>query len=221
MTVALIREAKARGVPVTAETCPHYLTFDASALKRLGPYAKCNPPFKAPADVEAVWQGVLDGTIDTLASDHSPFTVEEKERARDDIWLGPPGFPGVEVLVPFAVGAALEGRLSWQRVQELIFEHPARIFGLWPRKGAIEPGADADLALYDPASRGVFDHRRLHSRTKEIARIWDGVPRVGAVTTTLLRGEVVYRNGEVVGSAGAGRQLRRVDRGSVPGNRVE
>ena len=210
MTVALIREAKARGVSVTAETCPHYLQFDASALARLGPYAKCNPPFKSVRDVDAVWQGVLDGTIDTLASDHSPFTATEKERATEDIWLGPPGFPGVEVLVPFAIGAALEGRITWQRLNELIFVNPARIFGLQPRKGAIRPGADADLMLYDPASRDVFDHRALHSKTAEIALIWDGVPRTGTVTTTLLRGEVVYDEREGVANAGRGQRLGRL-----------
>ena len=211
MTVALIREARARGVRVTAETCPHYLQFDASALARLGPYAKCNPPFKASHDIDAVWQGVLDGTNDTVASDHSPFTVEEKERARDDIWLGPPGFPVVEVLVPFAVGAALEGRITWRRLNELIFANPARIFGLWPRKGVIRPGTDADLMIYDPSARGVFDHRTLHSKTAETAVIWDGIARAGAVCLTLLRGEVVYREGEVVGAAGRGQRLRRRD----------
>jgi dihydropyrimidinase/allantoinase len=101
-------------VPVTAETCPHYLQFDESALASLGPFAKCNPPFKHQEDIEAVWSAVRDGTIDTLASDHSPFTVAEKDAAKEDIWLGPLGFPGVEVLVPFAIGAALDLRLSWQ-----------------------------------------------------------------------------------------------------------
>ncbi|HEU0115539.1 MAG TPA: dihydroorotase family protein, partial [Thermomicrobiales bacterium] len=208
MTVALIRDAKARGGRVTAETCPHYLQFDDSALARLGPYAKCNPPFKQRKDVEALWDAVRDGAIDTLASDHAPFTVAEKDAAKDDIWLGPPGFPGVEILAPFAIGAAVDGRLSWPRLNALLFENPARIFGLWPRRGAIRPGASADLMFYDPEPRGVFDHRALHNKVPQTALIWDGVPRRGAVVRTIRRGETIYADGAVA-CAGGGRQLTR------------
>lgn len=209
MTLNLIRDAKARGVRVTAETCPQYLQFDRSALDHLGPYAKCNPPFKSPDDVEALWEGLVDGTIDTVASDHSPFTVAEKERAWDDIWLAPPGFPGVEVLGPYILGAALDGRLSIRRAEELLWINPARIFGLWPRKGNLRPGADADIVLFDADDRGVFDHSAFHSKAKDIGRIWDGVPRRGVVTQTLLRGETVMVGQELVGRSGAGRMLTR------------
>ncbi|HEU5433104.1 MAG TPA: dihydroorotase family protein [Thermomicrobiales bacterium] len=222
MTVALIREAKARGAPVTAETCPHYLQFDDSALARLGPYAKCNPPFKQRKDIEALWDGVRDGTIDTLASDHSPFTIAEKDAAKDDIWLGPPGFPGTEVLAPFAIGAALDGRLSWPRLNALLFENPARVFDLWPARGAIQPGANADLLFFDPAPRGVFDHRALHNKVPASAVIWDGVPRHGSVVRTIRRGETIYADGAVVG-AGGGRQLTReqIDQtGAIAGEAV-
>ena len=210
MTLNLIRDAKARGVRVTAETCPQYLQFDASSLDDLGPYAKCNPPFKSPEDVEALWEGLADGTIDTVASDHSPFTVEEKERAWDDIWSAPPGFPGVEVLGPYILGAALDGRLSIRRAEEVLWINPARIFGLWPRKGNLRPGADADIVLYDADVRGVFDHADFHSKAKDIGRIWDGVERRGAVTQTLLRGETVMVGQELVGRPGAGRMLARM-----------
>ena len=216
MTVALIRDAKGRGVRVTAETCPHYLQFDSAALADLGPYAKCNPPFKSPADREALWQAVADGTIDTLASDHAPFTPAEKDRALADIWSGPPGFPGVEVLLPFAAGAALTGRLSWERVNRLLFEQPARIFGLWGKKGAIQPGFDADVALYDPRQVGVFDHRALHCKNPSTARLWDGVPCTGRVTATLLRGAVVFDGERVVGRPGAAEHARRVPEAAAP-----
>jgi len=210
ITVNLIREAKARGVRVTAETCPQYLQFDASDLDRLGPYAVCNPPLKSPDDRVALWEAIADGTIDTIASDHSPFTAAEKDRALDDIWLSPPGFPGVEVLAPFVIGAALEGRITHARLNELIFVNPARIFGLKPRKGVIRPGADADLMLYDPDLRSTFDSSTFTSKAKAIGKIWDGVPRAGTVTTTLLRGEVVYHDGVVTGVSGAGRALMRI-----------
>lgn len=209
MTAALIREAKARGVHVTAETCPHYLQFDSGALVRLGPYAKCNPPLKSPQDIEAVWDAVRDGTIDTLASDHAPFTHEEKERARDDIWVAPPGFPGVEVLVPFAVGAALEDNLSLSRLNMLLYENPARIFGLWPRKGTLRPGADADVVLYDPTAVGVFDCRTFRSQAGTTGTIWDGTRRIGLVSTTIVRGMIVYMEDAIVGESGTGMVLTR------------
>lgn len=212
MTVNLIREAKARGVRVTAETCPQYLQFDASDLDRLGPYAVCNPPLKTPDDRAALWEAIADGTIDTVASDHSPFTAAEKDRALDDIWLSPPGFPGVEVLAPFVIGAALEGRITLARLNDLIFANPVRIFGLGPGKGAIRPGADADLLIYDPDARSAFDSSTFTSKVKAIGKIWDGVPRVGAVATTLLRGEIVYNDGAVTGVSGAGRALKRMSK---------
>lgn len=210
MTVNLIREAKARSVHVTAETCPHYLHFDTSDLERLGPYAVCNPPFKAPDDVAALWEAIGDGTLDTIASDHSPFTVAEKERAKDDIWLSPPGFPGVEVLAPYVIGAALEGRITLARLDELLFVNPSRIFGLWPLKGTLQPGADADLTFYDPNIKSTFDHTTFHSKAKDTSLIWDGVPRVGAVTLTLLRGDKVFDGQTIVGASGAGRALERI-----------
>jgi allantoinase len=209
MTVNLIREAKRRGVKVTAETCPHYLQFDAAALARLGPFAKCNPPLKEPQDRDALWEAVRDGAIDTIASDHSPFTVQEKERGRDDIWLAPPGFPGVEVLVPFVLGAVLEGRLDVRRLNQVIYEAPARIFGLWPRKGAIRPGADADLVLYDPGVRGTFQHHNFRTKAREVGIIWDNIPRRGIVQTVLLRGQVIFDRAEVCAAPGCGRVLAR------------
>lgn len=208
MTVNLIREAKRRGVKVTAETCPHYLQFDADALARLGPFAKCNPPLKEPRDRDALWEGIGDGTIDTIASDHSPFTLQEKERGRDDIWLAPPGFPGVEVLVPFVVGAMLDGRLDVRRLNQVIYEAPARIFGLWPHKGAIRNGADADLVLYDPDAQSTFQHGNFRTKAREIGIIWDNIPRRGVVQTVLLRGRAIF-NGTEPSAPGCGRVLTR------------
>ncbi len=204
LTAALIREAKARGVPVTAETCPQYLAFDRTALAQVGPYAKCNPPLKEAHDREAVWEAVRDGTIDTLASDHAPFTVAEKEAARENIWLAPPGMPGGELLLSWAVGEALEGRLTWRRFEELLVTNPARIFGL-AGKGAIAPGVDADLVLYDPADRGTFALAEFRSRAGGTGVLWDGFPRIGRVCRTLLRGQTVFDGESVIAAPGSGR----------------
>lgn len=207
MTVDLIRDAKARGVPVTAETCPQYLAFDASAFDRVGLYAKCNPPLKTPEDRAGLWEGVLDGTIDIIATDHSPFTTEEKDRTAGDIWATLPGFPGVEVLTQFVMGRAVTGELSFERATELVAGGPARIFGLGT-KGRIAVGYDADLVLYDPEPEVICRPEDFKSRSGRTGRIWEGMPLRGRTVTTLLRGQVVAQDGDVIGEPGAGRVIR-------------
>ena len=208
MTVDLIRDAKARGVPVTAETCPQYLAFDASALDRVGVFAKCNPPLKTQEDIDALWEAIGDGTIDLVATDHSPFTVEEKERTADNIWAALPGFPGVEVLTQFIMGRAVTGDLTFERATDLIAGAPARIFHLDGAKGQIKLGLDADLTLYDPAPVVTLRAEDFRSRSGRTGRIWDGMPVRGRTAVTMLRGRVVARDGQVVGEPGFGDILR-------------
>lgn len=211
MTVRLIRDAKARGVPVTAETCPQYLAFNATALDRVGPYAKCNPPLKSPVDQEALWEALIDGTLDFVATDHSPFVPADKEPGWTDIWKALPGFPGVEILTGFVIGAALAGQLDLVRASALISAEPARIFGLAPAKGVIAPGSDADLTLYDPRGETVVDTKNWVTRGKDSARLWDGWRYRGRVVRTILRGKTVALDGEVVGPQGYGRVIRRAN----------
>jgi dihydropyrimidinase/dihydroorotase/allantoinase len=215
ITVRLIRDAKARGVPVTAETCPQYLAFDAGALERVGPYAKCNPPLKTRDDQDALWQALADGTLDIVTTDHSPFVAADKEAGWSDIWAALPGFPGVEILTGFVIGAALDGRFDLVRASALIAAEPARIFGLAPAKGAIEPGADADLTFYDPTGETVVATERWVTRAKKSARIWDGWRHRGRVSRTILRGRTVATDGDVVGPQGFGRVVRRAGTGAV------
>jgi dihydropyrimidinase/allantoinase len=217
LAVEIIRAAKQRGAPVTAETCPQYLAFDRSTLVAHGPFAKCNPPFKTADDIAALWEGLRDGTIDTIATDHSPFTVEEKEAGWSDIWKAPPGFPGVEVLTAFMIGAALNGKLPLTRAVELITSAPADIFGLSPRKGRIQPDADADLTLYDPSHATTVDITEWESRSRASGRVWNGLPVTGRVIATIVRGTVVYERDEVVGSPGYGEVIGRTGiRASAP-----
>ena len=204
LAVDVIRDGKRRGVQVTAETCPQYLAHTAAALVEHGPYAKCNPPLKSAQDVAGLWEGLRDGTIDTVATDHSPFTAADKDPGWDDIWRATPGFPGVDILTPFMIGAALEGKLALARAVELITARPADIFGLSPRKGRLLPGADADLVLYDPTVCGTVDTAAWHTRAPASGRIWQDYSLTGRVVTTIVRGTAVYDHGEIVGSPGYG-----------------
>lgn len=206
--VRLIRDAKERGVPITAETCPQYLVFSAEDLDRVGPYAKCNPPLRGSEDHAELWAGLLDGTLDFVATDHSPFVAADKEPGWDDIWAAYPGFPGVEILAGFVLGSALEGRLPLGDAVDLVTTAPARVFGL-RGKGAIVPGADADLTFFDERGTTTVSVAALASRGRESARIWEGWSHPGRLVRTISRGVTVAVDGRVVGPPGGGRVLRR------------
>jgi allantoinase len=203
--VALITDAKTRGVSVTAETCPHYLMFTEDALGHWGPYAKCNPPLRTRDAQDRLWEAVGSGQIDVIGTDHSPFLASEKGPRSGDIWGAPPGLPGLEEFLPLMLTAVWQGRLTLPQLVGLICENPARLFGLWPRKGAVSTGADADLTIVDAAATHVHDHTRLHTKARETALLYDGVTFHGRPLVTVVRGRVVMRSGDIVGEPGWGR----------------
>lgn len=204
----VIRRFKAGGQPFTAETCPHYLFFTEADLARVGPYAKVNPPLRQPDDQAALWEGLADGTLMAVTTDHSPFTVEEKERARTDIWRTPPGAPGVEELVLGMMDAALNGRISLERAVRLISTNGAKRFGLYPRKGVIAAGADADLVLYDPRASTTIGPDMLFSQARECDRLYAGMTFRGQVRRTIVNGRTVFKDGAIVGQPGWGAFVR-------------
>lgn len=208
LALEAVRRFLRTGAPVTAETCPHYLFFTEADLERVGPYAKVNPPLRQPDDQAALWEGLADGSLIAVTTDHSPFTVEEKERARTDIWRTPPGAPGVEELMLGMMDAALKGRLSIEHAVRLISTNGARRFGIYPRKGVIAVGADADLVLYDPALTTTIHPAMLFSRSKASDRLYDGMTFQGRVRRTLVNGRTVFVDGAIVGEPGWGQFVR-------------
>lgn len=204
----MLQAGQARGLPLTGETCPHYLLLTTEDLERHGPFALIKPPVRTGADQEALWAGLLDGSLLAVTTDHSPFTLPEKERGLDNIWAGAIGAPGVELLVPFVLSEALRGRYSLPQAVRLICSQPARLFGLYPRKGAVRPGADADLLLYAPGGDSVLDTSRWHTKAREIGRVYDGTPLRGHVAATIVNGAVVFQDGQVVGEPGTGNFVR-------------
>jgi allantoinase len=170
--VEVIRRFQRDGVDVSAETCPHYLFFTEQDYLRLGPYAKFKPPIRSLADQRALWTGLTDGTLSVVSSDHSPYLVEEKERGRKATWLAPSGGPGVQTLLPMMITAALRGRLSLEQAVRLISTEPARLFGLFERKGAIAPGADADLCIYDPRPEIVMTRDLMFSQGRDVDKLY-------------------------------------------------
>lgn len=215
-SVEIVREARRRGVEVYAETCPQYLLLDESVFEgeRGHLFATC-PQVKTRADSEALWAGLADGAVQVLATDTCSFTVGQKAAWGGDFWRIPFGLPGVETLVPltYTHGPAA-GRLSVEGWVRLVSETPARLFGLYPRKGVIAPGSDADILVWDRSREVTLSAATQASRSDYCP--YEGWVTKGAPHLTLSRGKVVARDGAFVGRAGWGRYVRR-----DPGGRLE
>ncbi|MHB8459694.1 MAG: dihydropyrimidinase [Candidatus Limnocylindrales bacterium] len=206
-----VRRAKASGVRASAETCPHYLTFtddryglpDAEAIRYV-----ISPPLRSPADRGALWDGLADGSLDIVATDHVPDRLAVEKRTP-----APPfpeisnGAPGIETLltVIYSEGVA-RGRISRERMVDLLATTPARRFGL-ARKGAIEPGRDADLVLFDPTARRTIRAADLHHTSDYTP--YEGLAVAGAVRSVFVRGRAVISDGTFVGERGFGHFVER------------
>ena len=193
----LAKQAKQAGQKVFVETCPHYLLLDERYVEKYGAYAKCNPALREKEEVEKLWDYVNDGTVDYMGSDHSPFLVEEKTRGLKDIFAAAAGFPGADLRLPLMLDAVAEGRTTLEKVVELLSVNPARCFGLYPTKGTIQVGADADFTLFRMDRHTVVDKARNYSHARDIAIPYDGRELKCAVTGTIVRGRAVMRDGVV------------------------
>jgi dihydroorotase len=191
--VELVRAAKARGIPVTAEAAPHHFTLTDAACATFDPVFKVHPPLRAPADVEAVKAGLADGTIDAIATDHAPHAPETKERPFEE---APPGMLGLETALALAITELVEpGVLELADALALLSWRPAAIAGLAGcHGGPIVPGAAANLCVVDPARRWTVDAGTLASRSRNTP--FAGRQLTGRVRHTICRGEAVVVDAE-------------------------
>lgn len=188
--------------PLWVETCPQFLTHTRDS--GIGTLGKMSPPFRTAADCDRLWQGIAAGEVDTIASDHGAFLREDKR----DAWSGRSGFPGMATILPVLMTHGVQaGRISLADVVRIFSANPARIFGLFPRKGALRPGADADLIVVDDRTERVVDPRALRSRSD--FSIYEGEKLLGWPTHVVSRGRVLLRDGEFVAERGGGRFLGR------------
>lgn len=192
-----IKAARQAGVDVTCEVCFHHLFFDDSWLDKFGPYAKCNPPLRSKADSEGLWRFVNDGTVDYIGSDHAPHLLTQKQAGEEKIWLAPSGVAHMEIMLPLLFGAVKAGKLTLERLAALIAENGYKTMGLYPQKGCIAPGADADLTVIDPNATWRFDHRQMQTKARECCRLFDGMELTGRVESTIVKGRLVYAGGIV------------------------
>lgn len=186
----VLRRARERYDNVFVETCPHYLTLDVDSP--CGTYGKVNPPLRYAADREALWAGVADGAVDVIGSDHVPRHKSFKEK---DINAASAGFPGLQNLLPLTISEGHQRLgIPLERIVEVTATRPAQLFGLYPQKGAIQVGADADFAVVDLSTPGQVTAATQHSAAEYTP--WEGWDTACTVTTTIVRGQVVYENGK-------------------------
>jgi len=191
-SVDIIRQAKAKGVRVTAEATPHHLALTDAALAAYDPNFKMNPPLRTEADRQALIAGLKDGTLDCIATDHAPHTDYEKDREFD---FAPNGILGLETALPVVLGVLLrEHKFKLPAVIDLLTRRPARLLGL--SAGTLAVGAPADICLFDPAEAWRYDARAGQSKSRNSP--WDGQTLTGRVKTTIVDGRVVFDGARIV-----------------------
>jgi D-hydantoinase len=206
--VELILDAQRRGVPVIAETCPHFLLFNTDDDNPQEWMGKVNPPIRNRAHQELLWEGIAGGAISTVGSDHSTLMPYE-DKMKDDLWSAVPGYPGTGQILPVMLSEGVnKGRIDITDVARVCSENVARIFGIYPRKGRIAVGSDADLVIVD------IDREHTLSRDEGYSiagySLYKGVTFRGWPVTTVLRGEVICHENEVVAEPGYGEYVPRV-----------
>lgn len=204
-----LKKLKAEGAKVYVESCPHYLIFDKNILRDKKSFAKCTPPFRSRENLEKLWDYVKDGTIDVMGTDHGPFTDEEKVK-EGDFWKEYCGFGCNDAVIAALVTEGVHKRgLSWNRLASITSGNAARMFQIYPKKGNLLPGADADIMIIDPNREWVYDGMRSFSKTKSDKGIYQGMQFRGKVEITLVRGEIVYNDGEITAEPGYGKLVVR------------
>jgi dihydropyrimidinase len=205
----VLERARADGVQVGAEVCPHYLVLNQEAYDRPdGQNYVCSPPVPSAEDSAELWAMLADGTVTNVSSDHCCFTLAQKQLGAHDFTRTPPGLPGVEtrasVLYSEGVG---RGRISASRFVQLVATAPAQLVGLWPRKGHLGVGADADVVIFDPSCDWIAHASELHMATDFTP--YEDLPVRGKPTTVVSRGEVLVADGAFSGAPGRGQFVPR------------
>ena len=208
----MVTQARDRGLPAYAETCPQYLFLSYDNYEEPGfDGAKyvMSPPLRAKETRDRLWLGLASNDLQAVSTDHCPFCMkEQKELGRDDFSKIPNGAPGIETRMSLVFdGGVRTGKISLNRFVELTSTSPARIFGLFPRKGTVAPGSDADLVVFDPNKKQKLSAKTLHMKVDY--NPYEGREVTGAAETVLSRGRVIVDGGKFVGRAGAGSFLKR------------
>jgi allantoinase len=196
-----IERAKLHGIMVTTEVCPHHLVFYRDDMNRLGPKSKMNPPLRAKEDRAALWSGLLRGIIDITVSDHAPCPIEKKEAGKEDIREAWAGVDGIQMILRVLLSEGINrGRLSYTRLLRVASRNPARIFGLYPKKGVLRIGSDADFVIFDPNREEKIAADMMYSKCDWT--LYEGLTMRGAPVMTFVRGIQVFGEGKILAKPG-------------------
>jgi len=209
--LARIVDSQYKGFPIYCETCPQYLLLDEERYLEPdfgGAKYVMSPPLRKKSDQEALWKGLASGSIKVVGSDHCPFTMEQKKLGLGDFTKIPNGAPGVEtsLVLLYSEGVA-KGRISLNRLVEVTSANPSKLFGLYPQKGHLGVGADADIVIFDPDKKTKLSAKNLHMKADYTP--YEGWEVTGYPIATISRGEVIVENGSFTGKAGRGRFIAR------------
>ncbi|MDP4109127.1 MAG: allantoinase AllB [Bacillota bacterium] len=205
----LIKIARENGVDVTVETCPHYLLLNKESAGKAGTFAMINPPLRSKERMEKMWDYVKDGTIDYIGTDHAPYTVPDKLPEDGDLWKANAGAPSIDIAVPALFEEAVINRkMPLNKFSALISTNAAKRFGLYPKKGRIAPGVDADFMILDADDPWVYTRAESFSKTKVTRFAYEGRRVACKVRATYLRGQAVFTDGKIMQEPGYGRFLR-------------
>jgi dihydropyrimidinase len=208
--LAELQAAQAKGWPIYGETCPHYLCLDETLYDRPDDgYNWCmSPPLRNQAHRDALWEGLARGTLSIVSSDDGAFDAESKARGSSSFDQVPNGIPGVETRLPLLYSAGvLPGRITLERLVAVCSANPARLLGMYPRKGLIAPGSDADVVLFDPNARRTLSLKDSHMQAGW--HPYEGRPVQGLPVLTIARGQVIMKDNEFCGQRGTGQFIRR------------
>jgi len=194
---------------ITAETCVHYLVMDSSYYDREdGCNFLCSPPLRSKEDSDALWKGIQDGVITIISSDHCGFSLEHKAFGEGEFYKTPNGLPGMELLLPLIYTKGVkEGKISINKMVEIISTNAAKTFGMFPKKGTIDVGSDADIIVIDKNLKKMVDVKNLHSPVNWTP--YQGLELSGFATTTISRGEIIVENDTFIGEKGRGLYISR------------
>jgi dihydropyrimidinase len=211
-SVEVVRRFQGQGAPVYAEVCPQHLILSQDEYERPGfEGAKfvLSPPLRDKSNWEPLWHGLADGTLHVISTDHCPwYYATHKQRGRDDFTQIPNGAPGIETRLPLIYHFGVnEGRLSINKFVGLVSTTPARLFGLWPRKGTIAIGSDADLVIFDPHKEYTLTKENLHMNVDYSP--YEHITVTGYPVMTIAQGRIIVKDGEFVGQVGAGKFVAR------------
>ncbi len=206
-----VKRAQMMGLAVYAETCPQYLLLTRDKYREPGLKSfryVMSPPLRGKEDQDALWGGLADGSLQVVGSDHCPFRTEQKKLGEGSFNRIPNGGPGVETLLPLLLSEGVgKGRLTMERLAEIVSTGPARLFGLYPRKGALMPGSDADVVIIDPDREVALSAERLHMNLDYT--LYEEFILKGYPVTTINRGKVICSDGQFFGAPGEGKFIAR------------